>query len=74
MTQKEWTQEVERALSGAGLPWRVASAWVEQVGSALCAELVDMRTGKERSIRLPGLVFRTEAERRGEIVRQLTAR
>ena len=74
MTQKEWTREVERALAAAGLPWRVAAAWVEQVGSALCAELVDIRSGKERSIRLPALVFRTDKERREEIVRQLQRR
>ena len=73
VTQKQWAQEVERALSGAGLPWRLTSAWIEQAGSTLCAGLADMRTGSERSIRLPGLVFRTHAERRVEIVRQVQA-
>ena len=70
MTDKEWAREVERALAAEGLPWRVSAAWVEQVGSTLCADLVDMRSGMERSVRLPRLVFRTEAERRAEILRQ----
>jgi hypothetical protein len=74
MTDKQWQQEVNSALAGAGLPWRASAAWVEQGGVALCAELVDTRTGKERAIRLSAVVFGSESERRAEIARQLQER
>lgn len=73
MTDKDWKEEVQSALAGAGLPWLVTAAWVGR-GEAGCeAELVDMRTGRERTIRLSHQQFSTEAERRAEIVRQTQA-
>ena len=71
MTKKEWTEEVSRAVDGAGLPWRVFTSWVEQ-NSPLCgAELTDIRSGRERRIGLARDLFPTEADRRNEIIRQL---
>ncbi|MNC89869.1 hypothetical protein D3C83_58740 [compost metagenome] len=73
MTEKEWTEEMERALAGAGLPCRVRAAWIEHKGPMCYAELTDTRTGKERMIRLSRLEFATLADRRAEIVRQVQA-
>ena len=70
MTPAAWKEEVERALSGAGVPWRVRDAWVELSSAVLCAELSDTRTGKECRIRLASARFSTVVERRAEIVRQ----
>ena len=73
MTEKEWKEEVGRALAAAGLPWGVSAAWVQQNSFDCVAELVDSRSGKERSIKLSHQRFPTEAERRAEIVRQVQA-
>ena len=71
MTQKDWTEEVERALAGAGLPCRVHAAWIEHGGAMGCAEVTDTRSGKERTIRLSLEEFASVAARRAEITRQL---
>ena len=71
MTPKEWREEVERALAGSGLPWRVVSAWDEQKGPICCAEVANTSSGKDRTLRLSRTEFATTAERRAEIVRQL---
>lgn len=73
MTDRQWKEELERAIAAFAYPWRVRTAWVEQAGSLLGADLVDTRTGNERTIRLAALVFRTDAERRTEIARLLQA-
>lgn len=73
MTDKEWTEEVERAMAGAGLPWRVHAAWVEQRGPMCYAELTDTRSGRERIVELSRESFTTVAERRNELVRRLQA-
>ena len=72
MKQKEWEQEVATAIAG-GLPWRVLSAWLDQGSHDCCADLVDERTGKQRSVRLSRLTMSTAALRRQEIRRQLQA-
>jgi hypothetical protein len=74
MTSKDWHQEVETAVGGLGLPWRVFAAWVERDGTLCCAELTDTRSGKERTVRLSREAFATKADRRAEIVRQLQER
>ena len=71
MTQKEWQEEVDRAVAGSGLPWRLSAAWLEQNSARCCAEVKDTRSGKERTVRLSHSQFTTTAERRAEIVRQL---
>lgn len=71
MTDKEWKEEVAGVLAGGGLPWSVAAAWVEQASAMCCADVVDQRSGKERSIRLSRQHFQTAPARRAEIVRQL---
>jgi hypothetical protein len=63
---------VEGIVAATALPWRVSAAWTEHAGTVLCAELVDKRTGGDRSIRLSAATFGSEGERREEIVRQLT--
>jgi hypothetical protein len=74
MTDKEWTEEVDRAVAGAALPCRVHAAWVQH-GSVMCyAELVDTRSGKDRTIEVSRKEFATVAARRAEIVRQLQGR
>ena len=70
-SSKAWTEELERAVAGAGLPFRVAVAWVEKGDHIWCAELVDRRTGADRSIRLDASQFATEMERKNEVIRQL---
>ena len=73
MTDKAWDEEVRRVIASSGLPWRVFAAWVQQ-GSDRCeAELVDMRSGKERTISLSHQQFPTDAARRVEIERQVRA-
>ena len=72
MTNKEWTEEVSRAIDGAGLPWRVFAAWVEAKSPTCCAELTDTRSGRDRRISLMCDQFPTAADRRNEIIRQLT--
>lgn len=74
VTDREWRDEAERMLAAVGLPWRVVAAWTEQAGTVLCADLVDTRSGRDRSIRIPAVAFSTQAERRGELVRQLQPR
>ena len=71
MTNKNWNEEVSRAIAGAGLPWRVAAAWIEQSSALCCAELADTRSGAERRISLSPGSFPTTADRRNEIIRQL---
>ena len=71
MTDKHWAEEVERAIAGAGLPWRVHASWIENHGSVCYAELTDTRSGKERTIEVSLDVFASVAGRRDEIVRQL---
>ncbi len=71
MTQKEWREEVDRALAGSGLPWRLFSAWVEQKSAMCCADVTNTSSGKDRTVRLLGSEFTTTAARRAEIVRQL---
>ncbi len=68
---KAWSEELERVVAGAGLPFRVTFAWIEKGNNAWCAELVDRRTGADRSIRLDAGQFPTEMERKGEVVRLL---
>lgn len=71
MTKKEWTEEVTRTVDGAGLPWRVFAAWVEQSSPICCAELTDTRSGRDCRISLAHDRFPTPADRRNEIIRQL---
>jgi len=71
MTNAGWKEEVERAVSGAGAPWRVTAAWASQTSGTCSADLVDLRSGKERRISLACDHFTTLAARRAEIVRQL---
>ena len=71
MTNADWKEEVERAVSGAGAPWRVVGAWASQISETCSADLIDMRSGKERRISLARDQFQTLAARRAEIVRQL---
>jgi len=68
---KAWKEEVTGVLAGGGLPWTVGAAWVEQTSAMCCADVVNQRSGKERSIRIPQQQFPTAAARRAEIVRQL---
>lgn len=70
---KAWTEELERMIAAANLPYRVGFAWVEGGQSAWCAELVDRRTGNERRIRLEVAQFPTDVERKAEVLRQLAA-
>ena len=70
MNDKQWTEEVERTLAGAGLPCRVHAAWIQQSGEMYYAELTDTRSGKERKIGLSSQEFPTVIARRAEIVRQ----
>lgn len=74
MTDREWKKELEGALASSALPWRVTAAWVEQVGTVLCADLLDIRSGQERTVRISRLVFTSEPERREEIARLLQGR
>ena len=71
VTEKEWTEEIERAVAGACLPCRVHAAWMEHKGPMCYAELTDTRSGKERMIRLSRTEFTTVNDRRAEIVRQV---
>jgi hypothetical protein len=71
VTDKEWKEEVERAVAGAGVLWEVRSAWIERRSDVYAADLVDKRTGTDRTVRLSSPEFPTAAERRAEIVRQL---
>ena len=70
MTNKEWNAEIDSAVAGLGLPWRVFAAWVER-DIVCCAELTDTRSGRDRTVKLSRQEFPTEAGRRAEIVRQL---
>ena len=71
MTRTEWRTELERAVAAAGHPWRVVAAWVD---GALCgADLIDLLSGLDNSVRLCAAWFRTDAERQEEIARQLRA-
>jgi hypothetical protein len=70
MNDKQWTEEVERTLAGAGLPCRVQSAWIQHGGDMCHAVLTDTRSGKERTIGLSRQEFSTVVARRAEIVRQ----
>jgi hypothetical protein len=70
MTDRQWKEEIDRAVGGAGLPYRVVAAWIER-GRFCCADLADQRTGKDRTVRICHETFAMPAERRAEIVRQL---
>jgi len=72
VTDKMWKGEVADSLAASGLPWRVTAAWVSQGGVTCGALLVDVRTGKERSISLSHEACASAAGRRAEIIRQLT--
>lgn len=74
MTDREWKQEAETAVSGPGLPFRVVAAWVEASSLTCCADYADQRTGRERHVKVSHQQFNTPAGRRGEIVRQLDSR
>ena len=67
--ERRWTEELSRALGGAGLPWRVSSAWC--TGDAYAAELTNIKSGASRDIQLSTLSFPSPTERRHEILRQL---
>lgn len=71
MTDKEWKEEVERVVAGAGVRWEVRSAWIERRSDVYAADLIDQRSGAERTVRLSSSEFSTAAQRRAEIVRQL---
>ena len=73
MTEKVWDEEVRRVIASSGLPWRVFAAWVHQ-GSERCeAELVDIRSDRERTIAWWLNRFPSEADRQPEMVRQVQA-
>jgi hypothetical protein len=72
-TAKAWSEEITRAVAGSGLPWRVAVTWVEQNRSMFYADLVDVRSGRERRVCLAVDRFPTASDRRVEIARQLEA-
>lgn len=71
MTEKEWREEVDRALGGAGLPWRLFAAWIDANRITCCAEVTHTSNGKMRTVRLSQTQFDTVAARRVEISRQL---
>jgi hypothetical protein len=71
VTERQWTDEVTRALAAAGLPWQLGSCWCEK--SACAAELVHRSTGKTRVITLSLDAFSTAALRKAELVRVLQA-
>ena len=73
MTEKDWKEEVARVVASAGVPWVVKAAWIEKRSEAYVAELVDNRSGKERTIRFSGQQHGTAPERRAEILRLLQA-
>jgi hypothetical protein len=73
VTIKMWSEELETAIGGGGLPWRVIKAWIEAQGSMCCAELADSRNGHECFVSLAQQRFPTSGERRAEITRQLNA-
>jgi hypothetical protein len=71
VTDKHWAEEVERAITGMALPWRVRASWIEHHHDMCYAELMDTSSGRERPIALSRQEFATVAARRAEIVRQL---
>ena len=71
MIDKHWAEEVERAIAGSGLPWRVHASWIEHRGPMCHAELTDTRSGKDCTIELSREEFASVTARRAEIVRQL---
>jgi hypothetical protein len=73
MTDKEWTDEVGRAIAGTALPWRVHASWIEHHRDMCYAELTDLKSGRERRIELSRQEFATVTARRTEVVRQLQA-
>jgi hypothetical protein len=73
MTDKEWKEEVERVVASAGVPWVVRVAWIERRSEVYAADLVDNRSGKERTIRFSSQKHATAPERRAEILRLLQA-
>ncbi len=72
VTDKAWKVEVADSIAASGLPWRVSAAWVNQGGVTCGAVLVDVRTGKERTVSLSHETHASAADRRAEIIRQLT--
>ena len=72
MKSSQWKEEVERAVAASGLPWRVSFAWIEENAAQCCADVTDRRYENDRTLRLSEKQFVTEAQRRAEIVRQLT--
>jgi hypothetical protein len=71
VTDREWKQEAESAVTGPGLPFRVVAAWVEASSSTCCVDYADQRTGRDRHVKVSHRQFNTPAERRSEIGRQL---
>ena len=71
--ERAWKEEVERAVDGSGLPWRVSAAWIEQKRPMYCASLTDTRSGKECRVSLSPDDFATVSARRIESVRQVNA-
>lgn len=66
-----WTEEAMRAATGAGLSWRLATAWCQQGRTVWCAEFTHQGSGKTRHVRLCSAQFPSPTARRAEIVRQL---
>jgi hypothetical protein len=69
ITDRQWTEEVTRALAAAGLPWQAGSCWCEK--NACAAEVIHRSTGKTRLVRLLHETFSTAMLRRNELVRLL---
>jgi hypothetical protein len=74
MKPKEWNEEVQSAVAGLGLPWRISATWVERDGTMCCANLTHTTSGKERTVRVSRQTFAAAADRRAEVVRQLQQR
>jgi hypothetical protein len=71
VTDKHWAEEVERAIAGMALLWRVRASWIEHQRDMCYAELTDTRSGRERRVELSRQEYATVAARRTEIMRQL---
>jgi hypothetical protein len=74
LSGKAWTEEITRTVASSGLPWRVASAWVQQSGRLYEADLTNTRTGRDCRVTVEAGRFVAPADRRVEITRQLEAR
>jgi hypothetical protein len=71
VTDKAWKEEVETVVASSGLPWVVRSAWIERRSEVYAADLIDKRSGAERTVRVSSRDFPFAAARRAEIERQL---